>query len=207
MANNTRTFQSLVDEFKLSELEVIDTLKAAKIVDQRETTEKVREQLFSNESIEKGFKFIITLFSSGEVKKGDYIEARKRFEKAHFQEQPKGTQKGSGADAKSSANIGSALTVQDSKDLAHLLSKQLGESSPSEEKINEYAVIIQALAKETNDPAKILAKAVIFVNQTSQQAINIALTKAVFSQPLDCTVEDVLAEVRKMESEAENVVQ
>jgi hypothetical protein len=202
------SFKSLVEKHQFTEQKVLDILKAAQIVDTKDTIDRVRARQFSDEIIENGFNVIVDYVSTGLIQDGDWQKASELF-KGHQSQKEKVAKEVAVTDVKAKATDKekAALTVQKKSELAHLLAEELGDSSPSEEDLNKYAELIEMLAKETADPVTLLANAVICVRDTAQQGINMALAKAVFSQPLDCTVKDVLAEVRKMESEAQNVIQ
>jgi hypothetical protein len=97
----TISFKGLVEKYKFTEDKVLSILRAAQIVNSKDTVDKVREREFSDESIENGFKVILDYFETV-VPQDDFVKAEELFKK-HQSEKAKVGKQAVVADAKSQA--------------------------------------------------------------------------------------------------------
>jgi hypothetical protein len=117
-------FKALVEQYKFDENKVLNILKAAQIIDSKDTVEKIRDREFSEESIENGFKVILDYFKSSIVPQDDFKKAEAIF-KTHQSEKAK-VGKQAVADAKTqaaSAQENGAITTKDVRPLPALVGK------------------------------------------------------------------------------------
>jgi hypothetical protein len=117
----TISFKGLVEKYKFTENKVLSILKAAQVVNSKDTIDKVREREFSDESIENGFKVILDYFETV-VPQDDFVKAEELFKK-HQSEKAKVGKQAVVADAKSQAastQEKGAITAKNSRSVSAL---------------------------------------------------------------------------------------
>jgi hypothetical protein len=116
------SFKALVEQYKFDENKILNILKAAQIIDSKDTLEKVRDREFSEESIENGFKVILDYFKSSIVPQDDFKKAEEHFRK-HQSDKGKVGKQAVVADAKTQAQENGAITTKDVRPLSALVGK------------------------------------------------------------------------------------
>jgi hypothetical protein len=118
------SFRALVEQYK-DENRVLSILKAAELVDSKDTVDKVRDREFSEGAIQNGFNVILDYFKSSIVPQDDYKKANELFRK-HQSDKGKVGKQAVVADAKSQAapaQATGAITAKDVRPLSALVGK------------------------------------------------------------------------------------
>jgi hypothetical protein len=81
------TIKNLAEKHQFSEQKVLEILKAAQIVNSKDTLEKVGDRQFSNEVIENGFNVIVDYLKTGVIKEGEFGKAAELFKEHQLQKE------------------------------------------------------------------------------------------------------------------------
>jgi hypothetical protein len=162
---NTASIKSLVAQYKITEEEVLHTLKAAKILKTDETLEKVGDRKFTDEAIE-GFNIVQDYFKNNVVQKGDWEEATRQFEK-HQSEKAKIAKEVAVA-AKDKAVAGSMVVANSDQlitELATALNRNVSEIP--EDELKNWQEIIDEVAKVVGiqSHSQLLAQAIKIIQE------------------------------------------